>query len=102
MALAFNEMDPRRRHGAQIWELVPLAPAPEHDSIWSVMPADGNRAASVGTGDLGTSPIFVQLSDKPLLASVWLFGVGEPKAQWRVQKLRAADSMMAWSRIGLR
>jgi hypothetical protein len=57
------------------------------------MPADGNRAANVGTGDFGTSPIFVQLSDKPLLASVWLFGVWEPKAQWRVQKLRAADSM---------
>jgi hypothetical protein len=34
------------------------------------MPADGNRAAHVGTGDLGTSPIFMQLSDKPLLASV--------------------------------
>jgi hypothetical protein len=34
------------------------------------MPADGTRAANVGTGDFGTSPIFVQLSGKPLLASV--------------------------------
>jgi hypothetical protein len=34
------------------------------------MPADGNRAANLRTGDFGTSPIFVQLSDKPLLASV--------------------------------
>jgi hypothetical protein len=39
--------------------------------IWSViMPADGTRAANVGIGDFGTSPIFLQLSDKPLLASV--------------------------------
>jgi hypothetical protein len=40
-------------------------------TIWTVdLPADGNRAAYVGTRDFGTSPIFVQLSDKPLLASV--------------------------------
>jgi hypothetical protein len=63
---------------------------------WSgIMPADGNRAAHVGTGDFGTSPIFVQLSDKPLLASVSLFGVSERKAQWRIEKLRAADSIEA-------
>jgi len=40
------------------------------------MPADGNRAAHMGTGDLGTSPIFVQLSDKSLLASIVIWGVG--------------------------
>jgi hypothetical protein len=33
------------------------------------------------TGDFGTSPIFVQLSDKPLLASIFLTGVSERKAQ---------------------
>jgi hypothetical protein len=42
-----------------------------------------------GTGDFGTSPIFVQLSDKPLLVSVRLFGVSERKAQWPIEKLRA-------------
>ena len=33
------------------------------------MPTDGTSAANVWIGDFGTSPIFVQLSDKPLLAS---------------------------------
>jgi hypothetical protein len=61
------------------------------------VPADGNRAANMETGDFGTSPIFVQLSGKPLLASTLLLGVSERKAQWPVEKLRAADSMMAWS-----
>ena len=41
------------------------------------MPADGTRAATVGNGDFGTSPIFGQLSDKPLLASIWLCGVSD-------------------------
>jgi hypothetical protein len=41
--------------------------------------------ANVGTGNFGTSPIFVQLSDKPLLASISLFGVSERKAQWRIE-----------------
>jgi len=36
---------------------------------------DGTRAASVAIGDFGTSPIFVRLSDKSLLASVLLIGV---------------------------
>jgi hypothetical protein len=40
-------------------------------------------------GDFGTSPIFGQLSDKPLLASIWLRGVSERKAQWRIEKLLA-------------
>jgi len=54
-----------------------------------IVPADGTRAANVGTGDFGTSPIFMQLSDKPLLAIIWLFGVSERKAQWRIENLRA-------------
>ena len=46
-------------------------PLAKHNSIWSVIvPTDGTRAANMGTGDFGTSPIFEQLSDKPLLASV--------------------------------
>ncbi|MGB6288356.1 MAG: hypothetical protein WBG18_28675, partial [Xanthobacteraceae bacterium] len=53
------------------------------------MPTDGTRAANVGTGDFGTSPIFVQLSDKPLLVSTLLVGVSERKAQWRIDKLCA-------------
>jgi hypothetical protein len=51
------------------------------------MPADGNKAANLGTGDFGTSPIFVQPPDKPLLASVCLIGVSQRKAQWRIENL---------------
>ena len=51
-----------------------------------IVPADGTRAANVETGDFDTSPIFVQLSDKPLLASVWLLRVLERKVQWRIEK----------------
>jgi hypothetical protein len=36
-------------------------------------------AATVWNGDFGTSPIFGQLSDKPLLASIWLCGVSDVK-----------------------
>ena len=47
------------------------APAPERNSILNVIvPADGTRAATVGNGDFGTSPIFGQLSGKPLLARI--------------------------------
>jgi hypothetical protein len=53
------------------------------------VPTDGTRAANVGTGDFGTSPIFVQLSDKPLLVSTLSVGVSERKAQWRIDKLCA-------------
>ena len=35
-----------------------------------IVPADGTRAANVGTGDFGTSPIFVQLSDKLRLVRI--------------------------------
>jgi hypothetical protein len=48
-----------------------MAPAPERNSILNIIvPADGTRAATVGNGDFGTSPIFGQLSDKPLLIRV--------------------------------
>ena len=50
------------------------------NSLWSVIvPADGTRAATVRSGDFGTSPIFGQLSDKPLLASLWLGGAQDVK-----------------------
>jgi hypothetical protein len=56
----------RRKQGADIWEPVLMAPAPERNSILNVIvPADGTRAATVGNGDFGTSPIFGQLSGKP-------------------------------------
>ncbi len=45
-----------------------------------------------GTGDFGTSPIFGQLSDKPLLASICLLGVSERKAQWRIETLMRRGS----------
>jgi hypothetical protein len=54
--------------------------------VGAYVPTDGSRAANVGTGDFGTSPIFVQLSDKPLLVSTLLVGVSERKAQWRIEK----------------
>jgi hypothetical protein len=50
---------------------------------------DGTRAASMGIGDFGTSPIFVRLSDKSLLASTLLIGVPERILQWRIEKLCA-------------
>jgi hypothetical protein len=53
------------------------------------VPTDGTRTANVGTGDFGTSPIFVQLSDKPLPVSTFLVGVWERKAQWWIEKLCA-------------
>ena len=45
-----------------------------------------------GTGDFGTSPIFWQLSDKPLLACIYLVGVSERKAQWRIGTLMRRGS----------
>jgi hypothetical protein len=59
------------------------------------VPTDGTRAANVGTGDFGTSPIFVQLSDKPLLVTTLLVGVSERKAQWRIDKLCADPNSSA-------
>ena len=64
------------------------------------MPTDGTRAANVGTGDFGTSPIFVQLSDKPLLVSTYLLGVSGRKAQWRTEKLCAHPIRVSRSGAG--
>jgi hypothetical protein len=50
------------------------------------VPTDGTSAANMGIGNFGTSPIFVQRSDKPLLVSIKLFGVSERKVQWRIEK----------------
>jgi hypothetical protein len=73
-----------------------IASGSKRNSIFECnVPADGTRAANVRTGDFGTSPIFVQLSSKPLLASVCLVGVSEHKAQWQIEKIaRRFDSMM--------
>jgi len=35
-----------------------------------IVPADGTSPATEGNGDFGTSPIFGQLSGKPLLACI--------------------------------
>ena len=44
------------------------------------VPADGTSAASGGTEDFGTSPVFGQLSDKPLLARTSTCGVWDSKS----------------------
>jgi hypothetical protein len=43
------------------------------------VPTDGIRAANMGDRDFGTSPIFGQLSGKPLLASTKHLGCREVK-----------------------
>jgi hypothetical protein len=43
----------------------------------------------MGIGDFGTSPIFVRLSDKSLLASALLIGVPKGILQWRIERLCA-------------
>ena len=64
---------------------VPTAPACERNSIWSVIvPADGTRAATAANGDFGTSPIFGQLSDKPLLARSKHVGVPDLRHKRRL------------------
>jgi hypothetical protein len=50
-----------------------------------------------GTGDFGTSPIFGQLSDKPLLASNYTRGVWGRKAQWRIEILMPMNKRFLWS-----
>ena len=79
--------DPRRQHGANIWEPVLSTPAPERSLLECYYACRRQQSCQYeGTGDFGTSPIFVQLSDKPLLASVWLLRVLERKVQWRIEK----------------
>ena len=48
---------------------------------------DCTRAASLATGDFGTSPIFVRLSGKALLAGTMSIGVSRPKPQWWFETL---------------
>lgn len=63
-------------------EQVLTAPAPERNSIWSIIVlADGTRAATACNGDFGTSAFFGQLLDKPLLACIWASGGLGCKAQ---------------------
>jgi hypothetical protein len=46
------------------------------------VPADGVKAANWrGSGDFGMSPFLGSSLDKPVLASVWLDGGAEGKAQ---------------------
>ena len=63
-----------------------------------IVPTDGTRAANMGTGDFGTSPIFGKLSDKPLLASNQIFGVWGRKAQWRIEILMPTKKRFLWCR----
>lgn len=78
-----------RRQRADVQERVLMTPASKSQLYMSIIvPADGTRAANVGTGDFGRSPIFVQLSDKPRLP-VSDHMVPERKIQWRVENLRA-------------
>jgi hypothetical protein len=48
-----------------------------------IVPADGATAATVQNGDLGTSPFFEQLSDKPKLVNTCLFGLPDAKRKGR-------------------
>jgi hypothetical protein len=58
----------------------------ERSSILRVIvPTDGTSAATGGNGDFGTSPIFGQLSDKPLLASILLCGAPDVKNNGRLR-----------------
>jgi hypothetical protein len=50
------------------------------------VPTDGTRAANMGTGDFGTSPIFVHLSDKQLACHYLVTWASERKEQWRIEK----------------
>jgi hypothetical protein len=44
--------------------------------------------SNMGTGDFGTSPIFGQLSDKPLLAGTKHLGCRDVKHKWRIETLK--------------
>jgi hypothetical protein len=49
-----------------------------------IVPTDGTSAATGGNGDFGTSPIFGQLSDKPLLARSKHVGVPDLRHKRRL------------------
>jgi hypothetical protein len=91
MAYAFRCGVARHKQRADVGGRVLMAHASEFNSIWSVIvPADGTRTATVGERRLRYFAAFVgQLSDKPLLASIWLCGGVGRKEQWRIEKLRA-------------
>ena len=59
------------------------------------MPTDGTRAANMGTGDFGTSPIFVQLSDKQL-ACHYLCYVGIGKQRTMADRKKCAGLALLW------
>ena len=44
-----------------------------------------------GTGDFGTSPIFMQLLEQAAACQFSLSGVSERKAQWRIEKLQVSN-----------
>ena len=63
-----------------------------------IVPADGTSAAGGGTGDFGTSPILGQLSDKQLLACIFLRGVSIVKSnRWieEIALIRVDDGVAA-------
>jgi hypothetical protein len=65
------------RRGKREWETLKglgahRAYSPGYSSSSLITPTDGTRAAMWGTGHFGTSPIFVQLSGKQLLASMFI------------------------------
>jgi hypothetical protein len=54
------------------------------------VPADGTRAATREKRRVRYVAAFVgQLSDKPVLASIYACGVSKRIAQWRIEKLLA-------------
>jgi hypothetical protein len=66
----FNEIDPRRQHGADIWEPVLSAPAPEQLYLEYYYACRQHQSCEFGDRRLRYVTDFVQLPDKPLLARV--------------------------------
>jgi hypothetical protein len=56
----------------------------------------------VGNGDFGTSPIFGQFSDKPLLACIWLCGMSDVKNNGESRNyalIRFDDGVVRWGQF---
>jgi len=73
------------------WQLIANAILVE-----AFLPTDGTRAAAVGTGDFGTSPIFEQFSEKQLPASMfikWNAGTESTMADQEKPLMRFDDGM---------
>jgi hypothetical protein len=66
------------------------------------VPTDGTRAANMGTGDFGTSPIFGQLSDKPLLASTYYLGCRNVKHNGRLRHCADKEAVFFGAGIAAR